>query len=147
MNLNNLIKITKHSKKRLGRGHGSGRVKTSGRGTKGQNARGKMRPYFEGGQLPLIKRLPFLKGKSKNKPLTKKPLVLNLKSLNILPKNTLVDNDSLVKYKIVPQKAANQKIKILGDGEITIPLTVHLPCSHSAQQKIIQAGGTVDFKS
>ena len=58
-----LQKLVKRSKKRLGRGHGSGKVKTSGRGTKGQRARGKIRLGFEGGQLSIIKRLPLLRGK------------------------------------------------------------------------------------
>jgi large subunit ribosomal protein L15 len=67
MNLNNLAKITTKPKRRLGQGHGSGRVKTSGRGTKGQNARSNRSLSFEGGALPLIKRLPFRRGKGKNK--------------------------------------------------------------------------------
>ena len=67
MNLNQLPKIKKTSKKRLGQGHGSGKVKTSGRGTKGQKARNKVPMYFEGGALPLIKRLPYRRGKGRNK--------------------------------------------------------------------------------
>lgn len=68
MNIHSLPKIVKRSKKRLGRGHGSGKVKTSGRGTKGQKARGKLPLGFEGGQTPLVKRLPYLRGKGRNKP-------------------------------------------------------------------------------
>ena len=67
MELNKLAKTTVKTKKRLGQGHGSGRVKTSGRGTKGQKARGKIPLRFEGGALPLIKRMPFHRGKGKNK--------------------------------------------------------------------------------
>ena len=67
MKLENLTKVTDRKKKRLGQGHGSGRGKTGGRGTKGQKARGKVSLTFEGGALPLIKRLPFHRGKGKNK--------------------------------------------------------------------------------
>lgn len=71
MNLSQLPKIVHRSKKRIGRGHGSGKVKTAGRGSKGQKARGKIPAGFEGGQLPLIKRLPLLRGKGKN--ISRKP--------------------------------------------------------------------------
>jgi large subunit ribosomal protein L15 len=76
MNINSLVKTTKKSKKRLGQGHGSGRVKTSGRGTKGQNARNKVPLYFEGGALPLIKRLPLEEVKVRIKFLRKNQLLL-----------------------------------------------------------------------
>ncbi len=66
MKLSALSSITKRTKKRIGRGHGSGKVKTSGRGTKGQNARNSRPQGFEGGQLALIKRLPLLRGKDRN---------------------------------------------------------------------------------
>ena len=67
MKLESLPKTTERRKKRLGLGHGSGRGKTAGRGTKGQRARGKIPISFEGGAIPLIKRLPFMRGKGKNK--------------------------------------------------------------------------------
>ena len=95
MQLNNLVKITNKKKRRIGQGHGSGRVKTAGRGTKGQNARGKIPLNFEGGALPLIKRLPFRRGKGKNKVFKKKPIVINLKFLNFLKKDSIVDLKSL----------------------------------------------------
>ena len=99
MNINSLIKTTGKSKRRLGQGHGSGRVKTSGRGTKGQNSRNKVPIYFEGGALPLIKRLPFRRGKGKNKLFKKKPIVVNLKALSLLGKDTVVDLKTLVNEK------------------------------------------------
>lgn len=145
MNLNNLVKTTASSKKRLGRGHGSGRVKTSGRGTKGQKSRGKIKSGFEGGQLPLIKRLPFKKGKGKNNPLSKKPIIVNLKYLNLLPKNTVVTKDILIKSKIITFEGnPKSEVKILGEGELTIPLIIKLPCSKSAKVKIEKAGGKVE---
>mgnify|MGYP001617128588 FL=1 len=88
MKLHTLSKVTARSKKRLGRGPGSGREKTSGRGTKGMNARNKSRLGYEGGQLPLIKRLPFIRGKSRNKSYNANPFVINVGDLAVLPKGT-----------------------------------------------------------
>ena len=87
MKLDQLPKITTKKKKRLGRGYGSGKGgHTVGRGAKGQKARGKVKLGFEGGQLPLIKRLPLKRGKGKFKSFKKKPLVVNVRFLNLLPK-------------------------------------------------------------
>ena len=99
MNLSNLDKAKTKSKKRVGQGHGSGRGKTSGRGTKGQKARNKVAIYFEGGALPLTKRLPFLRGKGRNRSLQEKPYVLNVEDLNVFSKGTVVTLESLVKQK------------------------------------------------
>ena len=148
MSLNNLPKIKKSSKKRLGQGHGSGRVKTAGRGTKGQLARNKVPLYFEGGALPLIKRLPFRRGKGRNKSFNKEPLVINIKFLNIFSKNQVVDIDSLIKKGIVKAQDAKQfGVKILGDGEINQSLVIKLPISKSAAKKIEKAGGRVERDS
>lgn len=144
MKLNELPKITKKPKKRLGRGAGSGRGKTAGRGTKGQKARGKVKLGFEGGQLPLIKRLPLKRGKGRNKSLKPGPIIVNVKYLNILPKNTEVDLETLIKARIVKEDEARSfGVKILGDGELLLPLTVKLPCSGGAKEKIEKAGGKV----
>jgi len=144
MKLNDLPKTTTKSKKRVGRGYGSGRGKTSGRGTKGQKARGKVKLGFEGGQLPLIKRLPLQRGKGKFKSFKKKPLVVNVKVLNLLPKKETVDLKTLIKYRIVKEDEAKKfGVKILGDGELRIPLTVELPCSKGAIKKIEEAGGKI----
>ncbi len=145
MDLHKLKKIKKSSKKRLGQGHGSGRGKTAGRGTKGQKARGKIPLYFEGGALPLIKRLPFRRGKGKNKVFKKKPLIVNIKILNLLKKDTIVDIETLIKNKIVDEKdAKTYGVKILGEGDLGIPLTVKLPVSKGAANKIKKAGGKVE---
>ena len=85
MKLSQLPRTVSRPKKRLGRGHGSGKVKTSGRGTKGQKARGHMPIGFEGGQLPLIKRLPLLRGKSKNKSHATSVYPLKVTKLDSLP--------------------------------------------------------------
>ena len=145
MKLNNLKKITERKKRRLGQGHGSGRVKTAGRGTKGQKARGKIPLSFEGGSLPLIKRLPMRRGKGKNKVFKKKPVVINVKLLNTLKKNSIVDVKSLILNNIVDKEDARiYGVKILGDGELSIPLTVRLSVSKGAAKKIEKAGGKVD---
>lgn len=145
MGLNNLPKVTKRSKKRLGQGHGSGKVKTSGRGTKGQHARNKVPTHFEGGALPLTKRLPYLRGKGRNKSFRPSPLIVNVKYLNNLPKNTIVDIDSLIKNKIVKDVDAKKYgVKILGDGEVSQTLTIKLPISKSAAKKVEKAGGKIE---
>lgn len=144
MKLDQLPKTTIKSKKRLGRGYGSGRGKTAGRGTKGQKARSKVKLGFEGGQLPLIKRLPLKRGKGRFKPFKKKPLAVNVKLLNFFPKEEKVTLKTLIKYKIVKEDEAKKfGVKILGDGDLKIPLIVELPCSKGAIKKIEAAGGKV----
>lgn len=144
MQLHTLHTVITKKKRRLGQGHGSGRVKTSGRGTKGQKARGKISLTFEGGALPLIKRLPFHRGKGKNKVFKNKPVILNVRVLNMLPKNSQVTLETLTKHKIVSEGDAKQYgVKILGDGELSVPLHVLLPVSQGAKDKIEKAGGKV----
>ncbi|MBI3984874.1 MAG: 50S ribosomal protein L15 [Candidatus Levybacteria bacterium] len=145
MNLNNLTSIKTKGKRRLGQGHGSGRVKTSGRGTKGQKARNKVKLSFEGGALPLIKRLPFRRGKDKNHSYKNTPLIINIKALELLKAGSIVDIKSLVSNKIVSEKDANEYgVKILGDGKITKAYTIKLPISKSGAEKIKKAGGSVE---
>lgn len=143
--LHTLPKTAKIKYRRVGRGIGSGRGKTAGRGTKGQKARGTIRPGFEGGQLSLIKRLPLYRGKLKNRSYRARTLVINVKILELLPTGTVVDSTSLVKHNILhAEDVAIYKIKILGDGKITKSLTVKLPLSKSAEKKIIAAGGKIE---
>lgn len=145
MNLSHLDKIKTKSKKRVGQGHGSGRGKTSGRGTKGQKARNKVAIYFEGGALPLTKRLPFLRGKGRNRSLQEKPNVLNVAALNVFPKGTVVTLESLANQRLVLLESAKRKgVKILGDGELQVALSVKVPVSKGASEKIKKAGGTVE---
>lgn len=143
MKVHELPKTVTRSKKRLGQGHGSGRGKTSGRGTKGQKARGKIKASFEGGQLPLIKRLPLKRGKGRNKSLNLKQLAINVKYLNIFAKDSVVNLTSLIKMGVLKAEAAKEKVKILGDGELKVALKVELPCSKGAKLKIEKAGGQV----
>jgi len=142
--LSNLSKTTEKRKRRLGLGHGSGRGKTAGRGTKGQNARSSRPLSFEGGALALIKRMPFRRGKGRNKAFKKRPIIINVKFLNILKKGDTVNIKSLSASKIVNEKEANEfGVKILGDGDLLIPLKVELPVSGGAREKIKKAGGEI----
>lgn len=147
MQLHNTQAIVTKKKRRLGQGHGSGRVKTSGRGMKGQKARGKVALSFEGGALSLIKRMPFRRGKGKNHSLQEKPIILNVQVLNILPKNSTVDIETLLQHHLVEEEVKRVGVKILGNGELQIPLVVKLPVSKSAAEKIEQAGGRVELAS
>ena len=145
MNLHDLDKLTAKSKKRVGLGHGSGRGKTAGRGQKGQKARNKVPLYFEGGALPLTKRLPFLRGKGRNKSLKQNAVILNVDALNVFAKGAIVDQESLAKHKLITLDAVKYRgVKILGDGELTVALTVTLPVSKGAAEKISKAGGKVE---
>ena len=145
MNLSHIHKIKAKNKRRLGQGHGSGRGKTGGRGTKGQKARNTVAIYFEGGALPLTKRLPFLRGKGRNRSLQTKSLVINVAALNVFSKGAIVTVESLAKEGIVQLELAKQNgVKILGDGELGVSLTVKLPVSKGAEEKIKKAGGTVE---
>ena len=142
MKLNELPKQVTSSKKRVGRGHGSGLGKTAGRGSKGQKARERIQTSFEGGQLRLIKRLPFRRGVGN--PAGAETLAVNLDDLNRLPKEATVNVESLVEAGIVSLgEAKSRKIKVLGGGDLKVALKVELPVSASAAKKIADAGGQV----
>lgn len=144
VNLSNLPKIVKKKKKRVGRGLGSGKGAKSGRGTtRHQKAREKIATWFEGGQNPLIKKFPLLRGKGRNKPIKPKPLIINVNSLNPLPERTEVTLETLIKLNLVDKKAKKHGVKILGNGQLKIPLIVKLPVSKAAKLKIEKAGGKV----
>lgn len=146
MKLNTLPKITARKHKRLGQGHGSGKGKTAGRGTKGQGARGKVTYTFSAGSLAFVRRLPLIRGKYRNKPRTSKPFIINVKYLNILPAHTTVDKDALIKYHIINENTVEgTNIKILGDGELKVPLIVKLRCSKHAAKKITASGGKIEI--
>lgn len=147
MNLSQTPKITTKKLRRLGQGHGSGRSKTSGRGTKGQKSRGKI-PFtkYSGGSLAFVKSLPFLRGKEKNYSLQSAALPISVGQLNVLPKGSVVDVKMLVEKKIVEAKSVKSRpVKILGTGDLAIALTVKLPVSASAKAKIEKAGGSVEL--
>ncbi|ASR45746.1 MULTISPECIES: 50S ribosomal protein L15 [Paenibacillus] len=133
---------SRKERKRLGRGPSSGTGKTSGRGHKGQNARsgGGVRPGFEGGQNPLYRRLPK---RGFVNPTRKEYAVLNIEDLNSFAAGTEVSPEFLLNNGIV--KDAKSGIKILGNGEITVKLTVKAnKFSQSAVEKIEAAGGKTE---
>lgn len=142
MKLHELLKVTKRTKKRLGRGLGSGKGKTGGRGTKGQKARGKIPASFTGG-LPLYKKLPLHRGKG-NLKLTTKPTIINLSQLSVFKDKTVVDMEKLLEAKIISKREAKQNIKILGNGEFKSVLIIKLPISDSARKKVEELGGKVE---
>ena len=132
------------STKRLGRGIGSGTGKTSGKGHKGQWARsgGGVRPGFEGGQMPLARRIPK---RGFNNKWAKEYLIINLSQLKDVPAGTVVDYDYVVEHKLAKQVKNNVGLKVLGSGEITNALTVKAAkYSESAKAAIEKAGGTAE---
>lgn len=146
MKLAKLPKTTVKKKKRVGRGYGSGKGgHTSGRGQKGQKTRGKLKLMFEGTKMrkSLIRRLPMLRGKNRFKSIGNKPIIINVKYLNLLREGTEVTIDKLVKSGLVDSRAAKAGVKILGDGVLTKKLTVKLPVSKQAKKKIEKAGGKI----
>lgn len=144
MKLNKLNKVIEKSSKRLGRGIGSGKGKTSARGMKGQKARGKVPASFVGGSLPLYKKLPFIRGWG-NRKASEKPVAISLNDLNRFKANSTVNVASFVEIGfITATNAKTQGVKILNKGEITVKgLSIELPVSAKAKEKIEGAGGKV----
>ncbi|MGB9761824.1 MAG: 50S ribosomal protein L15 [Caldimicrobium sp.] len=134
---------SKHRKKRVGRGHGSGHGKTSCRGHKGQKARTGLdiKPFFEGGQTPIIRRVPK---RGFRNPFKVEYNVVNVKDLVMHFKSgEVVDPEALRVKGLV--KGKNKPIKLLGDGEINVPLVVRVhKASRSAIEKIEKVGGKVE---
>ena len=144
MKLNELkpVEGAKHAKKRVGRGIGSGIGKTSGRGQKGQNARsgGGVRPGYEGGQTPLYKRLPKRGFTNIH---AHEYAIVNLSDLNSYAEGTVVNPELLLKDGKV--KSIKSGLKVLGNGELTVKLTVVAhKFTESAKAKIESAGGTIE---
>ncbi|HEY92961.1 MAG TPA: 50S ribosomal protein L15 [Dehalococcoidia bacterium] len=134
---------SRKSRKRVGRGDGSGHGTYSGRGCKGQKSRSgyKMRPGFEGGQLPLIKRLPRKRGFVNI--FRVEYNIINLKDLNIFEPGSEVTPEVLVAARLV--KSLRHPIKILAEGDINYPLIVKAnKVSAAARAKIEAAGGKVE---
>lgn len=135
---------SKKSRKRVGRGIAAGQGKTAGRGTKGQNSRsgGGVRPYFEGGQLPLVRRLPHLRGFTNIWRVEFQPV--NLARLVDFAADSEVSPETLASAGII--KKATDRVAILANGEIDRPLKVKAHrVSKNAQSKIVAAGGTVEI--
>ena len=144
MNLNELqpAEGSKFAPKRVGRGIGSGTGKTSGKGHKGQNARsgGGVRPGFEGGQMPLYRRLPKRGFTCRN---SKEIVAINVSMLNVFDNDTVVDIDALRNVGLISNP--RDGVKILGEGDLERKLTVKVNYfSKTAQEKIEAAGGKAE---
>lgn len=134
---------SKHKRKRVGRGLGSGHGCYSGKGLKGQKARSgaRIRPYFEGGQLPLVQRLPTKRGFTNI--FKKRYIVINVGKLNIFEPGTEVDCGKLLEAGLV--KSTRKPLKILSAGELDRGLIVRADkFSTAAKKKIEAAGGRVE---
>ncbi len=133
---------SKHKRKRVGRGPGSGHGKTACRGHKGQRSRSgaKISPAFEGGQMPLIRRLP----KRGFTNIFQKPWnIVNIRDLARFPADTVVDAEALSKAGLI--KKTDCRIKLLGQGSISVPLTVRVQGVSAQAKEIIEAqGGKVE---
>jgi large subunit ribosomal protein L15 len=137
----------KRSRKRIGRGPGSGHGKTSTKGSKGHKARsgGGKAGGFEGGQMPLYRRLPkrgFLPYGGKTE-----YAIVNLKSLAVFAAQSVIDPDGLAERRLI-KRSARDRVKILGSGEVAHALTVKVHAiSESARAKIEAQGGRVELLS
>ncbi len=130
--------------KRIGRGHGSGNGKTAGKGHKGQKARAGhgMRPGFEGGQMPLQRRVPK---RGFNNIFAKEYAIVNVSALEVFDDGSVVDAAALAEKGLI--RCACMPVKVLGNGELTKKLTVNAAAfSASASEKIQKAGGTAEVK-
>ena len=132
----------KHKKKRVGRGPGSGWGKTAARGSKGQNSRagGGVRAGFEGGQMPLTRRIPK---RGFTNIFKKNYTIVNLRDLSAFAADTVVDEEALRRAGLVKGQPA--PVKLLGQGEVTVALTVKVQAvSAQARARIEAAGGRVE---
>lgn len=142
MKLNELMPSegSRTNRKRIGRGSSSGTGKTAGRGQKGQKARGKVRLGFEGGQMPLYRRIPKRGFTNINR---KEFAIVNLDALNVFDEGAEVTPESLLKAGIISKQLSG--VKVLGNGEITKKLTVKAnKFSESAVKAIEAAGGKTE---
>ncbi len=133
---------SKHSNNfRRGRGHGSGNGKTAGKGHKGQKARsGAPRPGFEGGQMPLYRRIPKRGFTNRN---SKEIIAINLDKLEVFDNDTVVTIEELLERRII--RKTGDGVKILGNGELTKKLTVQVNAfSAGAKEKIEALGGKAE---
>jgi large subunit ribosomal protein L15 len=132
---------SRKKRKRVGRGEGSGRGKTAGRGTKGQNARsgGGVSVGFEGGQMPLQRRIPK---RGFTNIFGKKYEIINVKDLRNFASGETIDGEKLREAGLVKKSVG---LKLLGVGEISHPLTIRVDkVSRTAREKIESVGGTVE---
>lgn len=140
-----LPKVKTRSKKRLGRGYGSGKGgHTSSRGQKGQKSRSKIHILFEGVKVKksLIRRLPLQRGKAKNSA-RPKPLIVTTEQLNIFKSGEKVTLKTLVKKSLISPKDVAKGVKILSGGKLEKKLSIEVPASSKAGKIIEKAGGSI----
>ena len=145
MKLNELSppKGARKAVKRLGRGPGSGHGKTAGRGSKGQKARsgGNIRPGYEGGQMPLQRRLPK---RGFTNIFKKEYVIVNIRDLERFEKGAVVDKAALMEAGLLRRNS--DSVKLLGQGAIDYPLVLKVDrCSTSAREKLEAVGGQVEI--
>ena len=136
-------KGARSARKRLGRGPGSGRGKTSGRGTKGEKSRsgGNTRPGFEGGQMPLQRRLPK---RGFTNVFKKRYAIVNIRDLSRFERGATVDETALLEAGLI--KRQPDGVKLLGQGELEHSLVVRVHrCSQSAKAKLEAVGGRIEL--
>lgn len=149
MNLHDLSKATTKNRKRLGRGLGSGKGKTGGRGTKGQKARGKVpNGFIGGGTLALYKKLPMARGRGgrggKNMLSRSNSLPIKLEVLNSFKDGQNVTVESLIEQGVVTATEAKKRgVKIVGSADLKVKLKISLPVTKSARESIEKAGGQI----
>ena len=144
MKLNELApeKGSRKARKRLGRGVASGTGKTAGRGTKGQRSRsgGGVRPGFEGGQMPIHRRLPK---RGFTNIFRKNVATVNLRDLARLESDGVVDKAALIRAGLINKNA--ELVKLLGQGKLDRPVTIKLDkVSNGAREKVLAAGGSIE---
>jgi large subunit ribosomal protein L15 len=143
LTLNNISPTigARKNKKRVGRGPGSGNAKTAGKGHKGARARSgySAKPGFEGGQMPLHRRLPK---RGSNNLFKKQAIIISLDQLNTFTEGTVIDYNALLRSGLIKE---NDLVKILANGDITKSLTIKIEnISHGAKNKILAAGGVFE---
>ena len=134
---------SRKKRKRVGRGPGSGHGKTACRGHKGQKSRsgGGVRPGFEGGQMPMHRRLPK---RGFSNPFKEEYLLVNLSDLNSIEGTNIIDRDVLESAGVIKKKGA--AVKLLGGGEVASPFVIRVHrASRSAREKVEAAGGRVEM--
>ncbi|HIE51751.1 MAG TPA: 50S ribosomal protein L15 [Armatimonadetes bacterium] len=141
---------SRKKRKRVGRGIAAGQGKTCGRGTKGERARENIRPGFEGGQTPLHRRVPKRRGLSRSSrpvgPFRKEFAIVNVRDLNRFAGGELITEERLLAAGLI--RRCKDGVRILGEGELTVPLRVQAQhFSASAREKIEAAGGKAEVVS
>lgn len=145
MELHKLIKIKAKKAKRVGRGGGSGKGKTAARGAKGQKKREKVKLGFEGGQLPLHRRLPQRRGIGNIRKIQR--VTIQTGQLNKLPSGSTVDEKTLKEAGLLPKAVSFWQAKVVFGGKLEKKLNVAIPASKKARNTIEKVGGKFIYEN